>query len=238
MLSFPTLRLPIIAVVLFAFGLGCSSPDDSPTPTGPSAPATLNYLALGDSYTIGQGVTEEASFPYQLTDALQLNNYNVAEPKVIARTGWRSDNLLTAIADANLNLKYDLVTVLIGVNDQFQGVSVGSFRQNLNLVFDQAQQLAENGREDVLVLTIPDYSATRFAAQADTQAIRLQLEQFNQVVLAEAAARNLQVVDITSSTKAARSNQALLASDGLHPSGQLYAQWVDLALPEARQILD
>ena len=225
-------RGAIALVVPFSLAAACRESVAPAAPTGNTEPP-LQYLALGDSYTIGESVPQSESFPYQLADALQQEAGLRVSPTVIARTGWRSDVLLDAIERENPSAGQDLVTVLIGVNDQYQGRSVESFRQNLRLLLDRAEALAEDGVGDVLVVTIPDYSATPFAAGTDTTAIRQALDRFNAVVLAEAEARGIPTVDITPGSKLARSNRDLIAGDGLHPSGLLYAEWVKQILPVA-----
>lgn len=221
-----------------ALAAGCNTNDEpESTPTSPTAPPVINYLALGDSYTIGERVSQAESFPFQLRAALQTKGYNVAEPTVIARTGWRSDVLLSNIKPDNTGPAPDLITLLIGVNDQYQGRSVESFRQNLLLLLDEAERLAKGGRGGIVLVTIPDYSATPFAAGSDTVEIRTQLDAFDATVLAEAAARGLPVVDITPGSKDARADRTLVADDGLHPSGRMYARWVEAILPVAEGVV-
>ena len=239
MILYPTLR-PAVSCVSILAALAtlpsCDRQDDPPEP--PTMPTTVDYLALGDSYTIGQSVEAAASFPLQLAVALEGNAGPAVMPTVIARTGWRSDDLLAALDRENPAGARDLVSVLIGVNDQFQGRTVEGFRQNLRLLLDRAVALADDGAGDVLVVTIPDYSATPFAAQLrDTMAIRQALERFNAVVVAEATARGIPVVDITPGSKRAREDASLLAPDGLHPSGEQYAEWVEQILPVAREVI-
>ncbi len=213
--------------------------DDEGTPAGGSnpPPERLSYLALGDSYTIGEAVAANDRFPEQLQARLQTLGHNVGEPKIIARTGWRTDNLLAAIAaDGSLLTDYDLVSVLIGVNDQFQGRSLTSFSTELAKVLDRAEDLA-GGPEDVIVLSIPDYSVTPFAAGLDTTRIRQQLEAYNGIVRDSAATRGYGYVDITPISREARRERTLLADDGLHPSAKMYERWVNEMLDEVIAII-
>ena len=239
----PTLALTLAGALLAA----CDARDEAPAMS--EAPATVDtlvtarptvtYLALGDSYTVGESVPQAASFPYQLSDSLTARGYGVAEVTVIARTGWRSDVLLAALDERDTGPAPNLVTLLIGVNDQFQGRDVEGFRQNFVRLLDRAEGLAVDGRGDVVVVTIPDYSATPFAASRDTARIRRELDVFNAVLTEEAGARGLPVVDITPGSKAARERPGeLLAADRLHPSGVQYGQWVTEMLPSVVAALE
>ena len=226
------LRYLSIATLLTT--IACGNDGDALMQTTAPEPArpTVTYLALGDSYTIGEGVAAGQTFPFQLADSLRARGFDVRPPTVIARTGWRSDVLLGAIDETSTGPTPDLVTLLIGVNDQYQGRSAEEFRGNFRLVLDRAEALAVGGREDLIVVTIPDYSATPFASGRDTAAIRRALDGFDAVVVEEATARGLPVIDITPGSKAARQRPGvLLAADGLHPSGTQYAQWVSEMLP-------
>ena len=236
-------RLSPAPLLLSCALVACDRRDDAPAPPEPptadTAAAAVAYLALGDSYTIGEGVPEAQSFPYQLADSLRSRGYRVAEPTVIAQTGWRSDVLLAAVDERDTGPAPDLVTVLIGVNDQFQGRDVEGFRQNFLRLLDRAEGLATGGRDDLVVVTIPDYSATPFAASRDTARIRRELDAFDAVIAEEAGARGLPVVDVTPGSKAARERpDQLLAADRLHPSGLQYGQWVTEMLPSVLAVLE
>ncbi len=229
------LLLCVSAAVLLIFS--CKNGDDPVVPPVKPVPDQLYYLALGDSYTIGESVPQTESFPFQLTADLQAKNYNFAEPTVIAQTGWRSDVLLANIRADNVGPKADLITVLIGVNDQFQGRTAESFRQNFVTLLDRAESLAKGGREDIVVVTIPDYSATPFAVGTDTMAIRVALDRFDAVIMEESEKRGLPVVDITPGSKEARTDASLVADDGLHPSGKMYDTWVAQLVPVVEGVL-
>ena len=169
---------------------------------------------------------------------LRARGFDVSPPTVIAQTGWRSDVLLAAITDEAAGPTPNLVTVLIGVNDQYQGRDVGGFRQNFRRVLDRAEGLAADGRDDLVVVTIPDYSVTPFVAGRDTGRIRRELADFNAAVAEEAAARGLPVVNITPGSRGAgAAPEVLLASDGLHPSARQYAQWVAQIAPVAAGVV-
>ncbi|WP_461450834.1 SGNH/GDSL hydrolase family protein [Mucilaginibacter sp.] len=195
---------------------------------------TIRYLALGDSYTIGESVSQSQSFPYQLTDTLGKLGFKVANPVIIATTGWTTQNLIDGIAQYNqhmpLSNNYDVVTLLIGVNDQYQGLSQTLYQQNFVLLLQQAISYAKGDKTRVFVLSIPDYGVTPFAAGEDAT-IGPEIDQFNAINLQESRAAGVNYLDITGISREAATNHALLAPDGLHPSGLMYAQWIAGLMP-------
>ncbi len=207
--------------------------DSSTTPpvTVPATPKdTLTYLALGDSYTIGQSVTEKESFPYQLAD--MLPGFKVAEPKIIARTGWITQQLIDAIAASDINGKtYDFVTLLIGVNDQYGGYSQTNYRVKFAAVLNTAIKFAGGKKSHVFVLSIPDYGVTPFAHGNDA-VIGPEIDQFNAINLDESNKAGVTYVNITPISKGAATDLTLLANDGLHPSAKMYNMWVQKLMPE------
>ena len=224
------LLFPFLVLLAACDGKETLPPD--PVVEEPAERPAVTYLALGDSYTIGESVPQPLSFPFQLADSLRARGFRVGAPTVIAQTGWRSDVLLDALDERDTGPAPTLITLLIGVNDQFQGRDVEGFRQNFVTLLDRAEALATGGREDIVVVTIPDYSVTPYVRGRDTAAIRRALDTFDAVIAEEAGARGLPVVDITPGSKAAREQpETLLAPDGLHPSGRQYAQWVREMLP-------
>lgn len=201
----------------------------------PPLPKTI--LCLGDSYTIGQSVSEAERWPNQLARSLELDGVSVAAPKIIARTGWTTAELLTAILANPPDSTYHLVTLLIGVNDQYRGLSIDVYRQGFSKLLALAIQFAQNDPERVIVLSIPDYSVTPFVRRADTVRIRQELDQFNALNRQLSVAAGAFYIDITPISRKARQDSNYLASDGLHPSGKMYAEWVELILPVAKKIL-
>jgi lysophospholipase L1-like esterase len=186
---------------------------------------TLTYLALGDSYTIGQSVSPEQAFPNQLAN--QLNGFKVNTPTIIARTGWTTDQLITAINDSNIKGNtYDVVTLLIGVNDQYGGLSQDNYRVKFEQVLNTAIKFAGGIREHVFVLSIPDYGVTPFARGNDA-VIGPEIDQFNDINREISATAKVNYIDITGISKLAANDLTLLADDGLHPSGKMYGMWVD-----------
>ena len=201
-----------------------------------SAPAGLRYLALGDSYTIGEGVADSGRWPVQLARALRADGIPVSDPQIIARTGWTTDELGAAIDAAALLPGYDLVSLLIGVNNQYRGRSVEEYRLQFAALLERATGFAQGRRQRVLVLSIPDWGVTPFARQGshDAAAIAAQIDAFNAAARQVCDARGVAFVDITPVSRARGGEAAMLADDGLHPSASLYNEWMRLALPVVR----
>ncbi|RYY97229.1 MAG: SGNH/GDSL hydrolase family protein [Chitinophagaceae bacterium] len=229
---------------LAAAGAGCSRngegleiPPPVPTVTDTTAPSTT-YLALGDSYTIGQGLPAEGRFPYLLAQALLDSSVRTGEPRYIARTGWTTDELLSAInAEANLSHSFGLVTLLIGVNDQYRHRDTGSYRAGFTALLDRAITLAGGRRNRVFVLSIPDYSATPFVAPADKDRVRLEIDGFNAINRRITEAYGVSYTDITPLSRNAAGDASLLAPDGLHYSAKAHGQWAALLAPKVAAVL-
>jgi len=191
----------------------------------------MSYLALGDSYTIGEGVTISERWPVQLTQALKAKNFDVETPQIIARTGWTTDELMRAIDEANISDTFDLVSLLIGVNNQYRGRPVEQFRLDLVSLIEKALTFAGNDTSRVFMLSIPDWGATPFASGRDREKIASEINAYNYVIHQETSARNILFVNITPISREALSDPTLLANDGLHPSGKMYLRWVNELLP-------
>jgi len=210
-------------------------PETTPITDVPSTP--LRYLALGDSYTIGQNVPPEDRWPVQLADMLNQEGLTIEPPEIIAQTGWTTGNLKQAIADQDPQGPYNLVTLLIGVNNQYQGRSLEEFRTELKELLATALAFTDGEKSHLIVVTIPDYGITPFAANSDTEKIASELEQFNQVVIEEAALVEAPLVDIREIWLQAKDDTSLIADDGLHPSGAMYTLWAQAVLPKALEAL-
>jgi lysophospholipase L1-like esterase len=185
-----------------------------------------SYLALGDSYTIGQGVTSTERFPAQTATWLQQRGIIINALTYIATTGWTTTNLQNAIKTQNPGL-HDVVTLLIGVNDQYQTRDTTGYRQRFTALLIKSIELARGKKENVLVLSIPDYSVTPFASGSDTARIRKEIDWFNAINKSVTLGYNITYLDITTSTREARTNPALIATDGLHPSALEYKKWAE-----------
>lgn len=194
----------------------------------------VRYLALGDSYTIGEGVAEADRWPVQLTSRLRAAGIPVADPEVIARTGWTTDELDAAITERAPRGPYGLVTLLIGVNNQYRQRSADEFRTQLRSLISRAVGFAEGLSQHVVLISIPDWGVTPFGAARDRNAIARDIDAFNTVVREEAVRGKTHFVDITDLTRAA---PAAVVADGLHPSGVMYGQWAVRLEDVARAIL-
>ena len=186
------------------------------------------YLALGDSYTIGESVDVKQKWPVQLLDKLSKVNSEINELEIIAQTGWTAQQLITATAELTLEPPYGLVSLLIGVNNQFQGQLAENFRPSFIELIDRAVILSGNIKERVFVLSIPDWGATPFANSLQRDEITKQINEFNNIIKYEADQRNIKFYNITDISRNALNDLSLIANDNLHPSGKMYAQWVSL----------
>lgn len=191
------------------------------------------FLALGDSYTIGESVEAHERWPVQLAAMLRERGIDVAEPEIVATTGWTTDELATAIAEAEQCGPYGLVSLLIGVNNQYRGRPPEEYREQFRALLEQAIAFAGDEPGRVLVLSIPDWGVRAFAEGRDRGRIAREIDAFNAVNREEASGAGVMYVDITPVSRQAVKNGALVADDGLHPSGAMYREWAALALPDA-----
>ncbi len=192
----------------------------------------IKYLALGDSYTIGEAVRANESFPYLLASKLNTESYLTATPTIIATTGWTTDELINAVAESDiLDKKYDIVTLLIGVNDQYRKMSEDNYRIKFEQILNTAIHFANGDKNRVFVLSIPDWGVTPFA-EGKGDEISPVIDQFNAInkqITTEAGVSNY--IDITDISRLATDEPDLIADDGLHPSGKMYQLWVDKLNP-------
>lgn len=225
----------MIGLVLALIG-GCMPPPEQ-TSSSTTDAQELRYLALGDSYTIGESVTEDQRWPVLLAERLQAGGQSTAAPEIIARTGWTTDELQAAIQNTDPQGPYDLVSLLIGVNNQYRGYDLETYRQELRQLIEQSIALAGGRPGRVIVLSIPDWGVTPFAGSRDREQIAREIDAFNAVKQEEARAAGVRFVDITPISRQAVDNPALIAADGLHPSGEMYRQWVELIFPVVSEML-
>jgi lysophospholipase L1-like esterase len=190
----------------------------------------IAYLALGDSYTVGEQVALFESFPYQLVHGLRRRGHALAAPEIVAKTGWTTDELIAGIQQTPLMDRYDLVTLLIGVNNQYRERTVETYLPEFNQLLEQAIVLAGGRKENVAVLSIPDWGVTPFAHDRDQQAIARAIDAYNEANRAATQGRGVRYLDITPYTREAKTDRSWLASDGLHPSGKDYARWTTLLM--------
>lgn len=197
----------------------------------------MRFLALGDSYTIGHDVGEAERWPVQLQAQLVERGLSLAPPEIIAVTGWTTDELAAGMEQVAPQRPYALVSLLIGVNNQYRGYAIDSYRQEFAQLLGQAIALAGDEPGRVIVLSIPDWGVTPFAAERDADQIGAEIDQFNQINRQEAARLGALYIDITAVSRRAKQDPSLIASDGLHPSGKMYGLWVKLMLPTVLAIL-
>lgn len=192
-------------------------------------PNSLSYLALGDSYTIGESVNESERWPNQLAQALIKKGVTVSQPKIIATTGWRTDNLKDAIIKADLKNNYDLVSLLIGVNNQYQGKPADQYAVEFEDLLKTAIQLAKGKPTNVFVVSIPDYGYTPFGL-AKKEAISKQLDEFNAINKKISKKYKVVYYNITDISRKGLEEPSLVAPDKLHPSGKMYTLWTERIL--------
>jgi len=214
---------------LLSLGLvaGCTAPMAS---AADGSQTGHSYLALGDSYTIGQSVDPHDRWPVQLAAALTSQGWACAQPQIIARTGWTTSELSEALHARAPRGPFELVTLLIGVNDQYRGYALSTYQSALTPLLGDAIALAGGHADRVVVLSIPDWGVTPFAAGQDRAAISASISAFNHLAQQEVSRRGAQWVDITPLSRDL-SGGDLIAPDGLHPSAAMYARWVAATAP-------
>ncbi|KRB54566.1 SGNH/GDSL hydrolase family protein [Flavobacterium sp. Root186] len=246
----------IVTVILSAFLLSCSpeeSSSETPVSPGPVTPSpttqipttpiskSINYLALGDSYTIGQSVCETCRYPEQLKTSLKaLYPETSFSLKVIATTGWTTTNLLTAIKEQNPESNYDLVTLLIGVNNQYQHRDFSIYEKEFPELVTKAIALAKGNKKNVIVLSIPDYAYTSFGMMFGTEGrmkITEEINKYNTFAENYCMMNDVTFVSITDITRNGLYNTSLVASDGLHPSESAYTMFVERMMPKVKMTL-
>jgi lysophospholipase L1-like esterase len=231
------MRLPcfaLILAVLFSCGkkngvvpaieIAANSPA---TPPAIHTNDSVSYLALGDSYTFGAGVSQSESYPYQLAGQLNGQHYFINDPRVVAFQGWTAADLLAGIESAKVTRKFDFVTLLIGVNDENRNTDRATYTTQVDQLITQATEYARGYSGRVFVLSIPDWSVTPFAAGMDKAKIKADVAMFNSINEAECKKLGASYLDISTISELAANDATLTASDGLHPSAKMYALWIN-----------
>lgn len=231
----------LIFLLYFCFN-ACHSDENvamqnPPTPSLPTV-KTISYLALGDSYTIGQNVNEADRFPVQLVTKLsnEIDTLKFDDAQIIATTGWRTDQLQNAINGANLQDTFDLVSLLIGVNNEFQNRPIEVYKTEFTELLNQSIELAGGNKDHVFVVSIPDYAFTPYGQNANPDAISAGVDAFNAVNREITEIMEVRYFDITPISRNGVDEPALVASDGLHPSAEQYRRWVELFFEEVKMI--
>lgn len=190
----------------------------------PTQDNPFKYLALGDSYTIGESVAENERWPNQLTETLTMSGRPVSKPTIIATTGWRTDNLANAITIAKLKEEYDIVSLLIGVNNQYQGKPMERYATELESLLNTSIRLAKGKKQNVFVVSIPDYGFTPFGLQ-NKEKISKEIDLFNDTAKKTCDRLQVKYINITDISREGLNDPSLVATDNLHPSGKMYSLW-------------
>ena len=191
------------------------------------------YLALGDSYTIGEKVLVEENFPNQ---TVALLNGKLSIPQIIATTGWTTDELDAAITAANITTTFDIVSLLIGVNNQYRERTVNNFEIEFEHLLQRSIEFANNKSTHVVVLSIPDWGVTPFAEGRDREKIATEIDAYNLVCKRAAQKFNIHFIDITTAQRVDGSKEEFLAADKLHPSGKEYKKWAERLVEKINEI--
>ena len=217
----------LLFLLLMTTACSSSSHTSSTSINSPNPSAKkYSYLALGDSYTIGEKVQEKERWPVQLVAQLNQKGYSVAPPKIIAKTGWTTQDLIQGMnSDLDVQKDYDLVSILIGVNNQYQGQDIHKYEEDLREIFRRAIDHSKTLEKGVFAVSIPNYGVTPFGQPREEQ-ITKEIADYNAIFKRVAADFNVPFYNITPISEEAKTNSDLVASDGLHPSGEMYKLWV------------
>lgn len=247
----PFRTLAMLASLFITFGLGACQKDTPPSDPDPTVVGSnadtlelqgnhVRYLALGDSYTIGESVPEAERWPNQLVDSLRARNEGTvwSDAEIVATTGWTTANLSNGMDAAQVDTAtWDLVSLLIGVNNQYQGLSVEDYANEFGALLDRAVSLTGGRADRVFVVSIPDYGYTPFGA-SDQSSISAALQTFNDTCLARTQAAGIAHFNITPISQQHPDTPGLVAPDGLHPSGLQYSLWVESFVEGVRELVE
>lgn len=244
-----TINLRVLFVFLWGTFLiilmGCQSknneiPYNEPAATNPNnnIPTSINYLALGDSYTIGEGVEANESWPIQLSNILFTEKNVTVSTDIIAQTGITTNELLVYLDNNTLTKKYDLVTIQIGVNNQVRGDSRAFFEAELILLLNYIKSQVHLQNAEIVVVSLPDWGATPFGSNYDRSKITQEINAYNNTISVLCGRFNLDFIDITPISRSHPNDPSFVTYDGLHPSALMYTQWVEKILPRVIQLLN
>lgn len=198
----------------------------------------FTYLALGDSYTVGESVPLHESFPYQTVQLLRKHGLHIHAPEIVAKTGWTTLDLVEHILHNRLNDSYDFVTLLIGVNNQYNGLLTDDYKTDFEFLLKKAIHSADDKPDRVIVLSIPDWSVTPFAKDRDTRKISEEIETFNQINKDIAVQYKVHYLDISASAEEAIEENSPIAADGLHPPGKEYSRWANAVADIIKKVIE
>lgn len=227
--------------LIFTLAIGffsCAELEDTKESVVPEKPGVAaGYLALGDSYTIGENVAESERWPVHLVKLFRADSIAIADATIIARTGWTTSELASAIRQSDQARRYKLVTLLIGVNNQYRGQSIERYRSEFKELLDASIEFAAGKPTHVVVLSIPDWGATPYGGSAVGGQISKEIDAFNAVAKEESVAAGVHFVDITPLTRTVGDDPSLLANDRLHYSGKMHKLWAERVFPIARSLV-
>lgn len=232
----------IFVFVILLFNGSCKDEINLTSPNINSEPDTIQegivrFLALGDSYTIGHAVDISQRWPIQLADSLLAAGVDITCAEIIAQTGWTTRQLIRGIELQNPQGTYDLVSLLIGVNNQYRKQDTATYRTEFRELLHMAITFADDKPANVIVVSIPDYGVTPFAQEMNPEKISAEIDAFNRINYEETMNMSVKYIDITPISRKAAYDPGLTAGDGLHPSGKMYAEWVALIYPIALEII-
>ncbi len=227
----------LLSISIVLFMLGCSSASNKSQTPLEEQKIKMSYLALGDSYTIGESVEESLRWPVQLSRGLSKEGIEIEDPRIIATTGWTTDELKAAIEEAKITEEYDLVSLLIGVNNQYRSYPFDQYEKEFEELLQMALNFAGNKTNRVFVVSIPDYGVTPFGQKKDPLKIAAELDQYNAKAKELSENKGIVFINITDISKKALNDSSLVASDQLHPSGKMYTQWVERISPSVKALL-
>lgn len=223
--------------------LACVSNQESSLPPKPDPieePDTTqgaSFLSLGDSYTIGERVSEADRWSVQLSSLLRSEGIAVAPPDIIARTGWTTAELAEGIKNTPKTKNYKLVSLLIGVNNQYRGQSIERYRTEFRSLLETSVEYANGRKQRVFVLSTPDWGVSPFGAGSDRDKVAREIDAFNAVAKEECDKAGILYIDITPLSRTGLGDPSMFASDGLHFSGKMYGLWAMEALPKVKELL-
>ena len=228
-----------ILTILSSFFLFLNCSVQKKTVQNDSTTSDYKYLALGDSYTIGESVCDSCRFPEQLKKELDQSLNKEGDLKIIAKTGWTTTDLLKAIGQQKPTNDYDLVTLLIGVNNQYQGMPFSTYEKEFPELLNKAIHFAGGDKNNVIVVSIPDYAFTPFGqTKSDPSNISEELDRYNAFANKISEKENVAFINITPITRKGLEDKTLVASDGLHPSKEAYNKFIPLLIEKAKQIVN
>ncbi len=230
-------QLVVLFAVLTAVA-ACGSGEESQSDQAGNSGRPVEFLALGDSYTFGESVPRSDRWPAQLVFDLRANGVEVSEPEIIAVTGWATDQLIAAIAEAPVpDNAYNLVSLQIGVNNQFRNYPIAQYETEFAELLQTAVDFAGGDAERVIVLSIPDYAVTPIGQGLNPQKISTEIDNYNSIAKRQTEEAGATFFDITGISRGADEDRSLLAPDLLHPSGFQYRLWVDLVRAHVEELL-